>query len=527
MSKILKTPRFKGSGRSRSGCTNCKRRKKKCDEIKPICTGCYRRNLECKYLELERFESADKEDLTALISGVSSKELLGDDCSLLIGSWLDSDLSYMFPLHLETDIDEAVSQMELQVELQVDTLIRFPRDITRRDYKYLKYWVDEILPELSMLPSPTVANYYSNIYLRMALTEPAVLYCLICWGCRAKRGHSLDYQIRSEEYEALMSVIRDELTKMQADLTKKNFFSCFVCYMALVTMEISFGDTRMWSRYFNACFHMANKMPGCLKYLTNECYTEGWVLSQNFAYFDILASQTNENGTFYSISDYIDILSANNNDIAQLQSDPMQGCIRPMILLIGKIVSLLVEYNALKVSSDYLNPNCDRYSIVAEMLEKANNLDNEICFCKPDFTFLNNLTKEELEYHLTLFEAMQISTQLYLRQVIKNLPAVVPEVELLSMNLKEDMHVLIESQRFRKSLAFPMLQLGLCVSSAQDRKEVKEFFERLIKMCGYLSSYQSIWILIQKVWDLNSNGQVYVDWFKISKQMEWKLNLAR
>lgn len=161
------------------------------------------------------------------------------------------------------------------------------------------------------------------------------------------------------------------------------------------------------------------------------------------------------------------------------------------------------------------------------MLEKANNLDNEICFCKPDFTFLNNLTKEELEYHLTLFEAMQISTQLYLRQVIKNLPAVVPEVELLSMNLKEDMHVLIESQRFRKSLAFPMLQLGLCVSSAQDRKEVKEFFERLIKMCGYLSSYQSIWILIQKVWDLNSNGQVYVDWFRISKQMEWKLNLAR
>jgi hypothetical protein len=465
----------------------------------------------------------EEEEVEAAITHVSCISVFGDNYMQIIEPWVSSELSYMFPVNIETNVEDFLPSLDLDVDLSLDTdmMIKLPTPITRRQYQYLEYFFSDLLPDLSLLPQES--NYYSNIYLRMALTEKAALYCIVCWGCRAKKGHSIDYQNRNEEYDSLVSVIREELTQMQSDLTKRNFFACFVCYMILVTMEISFGDTKMWSRYFNACFHMANKMPGCLKYLETECYTEGWVLSQNFAYFDILASQTNENGTFYPITDYVDLFSI---EAPNSRSDPMQGCIRPLILLIGKTVSLLVEYNALKISADY--PGCDRYSVVSEMLEKANNLDNEISFCKPDLASLKYLaTKCELEYHLTLFEAFQISAQLYLRQVIKNLPAVVPEVELLTMNLKEDINVLIEAKHFKKSLAFPMLLLGLCVSSPDDRAEVKRFFEELIKLCGYLSSYQSIWVVIQRVWELNNNGQVYVDWFKISKQLEWKLNLAR
>ncbi|KAJ5279076.1 hypothetical protein N7478_004448 [Penicillium angulare] len=36
-----------GAARSRSGCLSCRRRKKKCDEKKPICTACLRNNLGC------------------------------------------------------------------------------------------------------------------------------------------------------------------------------------------------------------------------------------------------------------------------------------------------------------------------------------------------------------------------------------------------------------------------------------------------------------------------------------------------
>lgn len=511
MHKVTK-PREKKNKRSRSGCVHCKNRKKKCDEIQPICTGCYKRNLECHYTELD--ESDDPiEDQTRSVTHVSCIELLGTKYLTVIDAWSRSELTYVFPLEMDTSLDA----LELDFDLSTDTSIKLPTAITKRQLQYLLFWQSTILPELSVLPD--VSNHFCNIYLRLALSEKAVLYCLICWGCRAQKGHSVDYQVRNEEYDSLMSVIRVELCDMHSDLTKHNFFACFVCYMALVTMEISFGDTRMWARYFNACFQMINKMPGCFKYLT-DCGAEGWIMAQNFAYLDILASQTNENGTFYPIAEYVELLSLNGP-----QSDPMQGCTRPMNLLIGKTISLLVEYNALKVATEY--PHHDRYSVVSEMLEKANNLDNEISFCKPDLSGLILETKGELEYHLTLFETVQIATQLYLRLVIKNLPAVVPEVELLCMNLKDDINVLINAKRFKKSLSFPMLMLGLCVANSSDRADVRMYFEELIKMCGYLSTYQSIWMVIQRVWESNNHGQVYVDWFKISREMEWKLNLAR
>ncbi|WEJ95617.1 hypothetical protein PSN45_003140 [Yamadazyma tenuis] len=37
--------------RSKAGCLSCRRRKKKCDETKPICNACKRLNLECSYVK--------------------------------------------------------------------------------------------------------------------------------------------------------------------------------------------------------------------------------------------------------------------------------------------------------------------------------------------------------------------------------------------------------------------------------------------------------------------------------------------
>ncbi|KAK1470914.1 hypothetical protein CTAM01_16713 [Colletotrichum tamarilloi] len=35
-------------GRSRGGCSNCKRRKRKCDETRPDCRACQRRGIQCE-----------------------------------------------------------------------------------------------------------------------------------------------------------------------------------------------------------------------------------------------------------------------------------------------------------------------------------------------------------------------------------------------------------------------------------------------------------------------------------------------
>lgn len=537
MSSPDKVSKPKKATRSRAGCSNCKKRKKKCDEIKPICTGCYKRNLVCQYGD-DELELVDDQNEDVKITTVPWRDLLNDDAiEQLLTPWQDPELQPLLELrsldfNFEFDLEIKNDNNEIEPLLMLD----FPTEITRKELIYLESFCKQVLPELSVLPQEI--NHYIRLFVPMAMKDRAVLYCLICWGYRIRKSHSADYQARDEEYEKYLKLVNRLLEAKENDLGKFNFVSSVISYLLLVSMEVSFGDTKMWAPLFASCFNLINKMPGGFLYLSKECGLEGVILAECFIYFDVLASQSNENGTFYPLSEYTEVLKGDST----LLHDPFQGCMRPLALQLAKTVTLLVEYNTLRITattpdsstsrfdkfSDSSMGNCDRYSVISEMLEKANNLDNEISFCKPDMGVLKMLrTRDDLENHLTMFEAMQIATQLYLRQVIKNLPPIVPEVEMLTVNLKQDMKFLVEKEIFKKNLAFPMLMLGLCVNTAQDREEVKEFFESLVKMCGYLSSYQRIWMVIQKVWELNNNGQVYVDWFKITNQMGWKLNLAR
>lgn len=72
-----------------------------------------------------------------------------------------------------------------------------------------------------------------------------------------------------------------------------------------------------------------------------------------------------------------------------------------------------------------------------------------------------------------------------------------------------------------------MLLLGISAVTKTDRKEVIQIFKKLIQTCGYLSSYQKLLFVVQKIWDLNETGSLYIDWFQVTKQLGWRLNLGR
>ncbi|KAH7157780.1 fungal-specific transcription factor domain-containing protein [Dactylonectria estremocensis] len=58
--------------RSRTGCFTCRRRKKKCNEEKPICSGCKRNKLECHWpAESSNSPTSQKRDAAAAGSGVN------------------------------------------------------------------------------------------------------------------------------------------------------------------------------------------------------------------------------------------------------------------------------------------------------------------------------------------------------------------------------------------------------------------------------------------------------------------------
>lgn len=571
--------------RSRSGCISCRKRKKKCDEIKPICTGCLNRNVVCEYKQIAsdmygngseiRIEARlnagsvigseivvspeNKQTFPEKINTITNLRTLVGETVMRILENNFSNLNSLFDhtslqskdnettnlgdnatenfpslddlLPIDSDFLNIIFEDQPQyLELFANPTpsipqsldLKLPVPLTFEELGYFEFYCKSILPNLSILPQEF--NYYTKIYIPIAFKEKSVLYTLVAWGCRMRKNINLNFQIENREADNYIVQVNEFIDHNEKTLDREKFITNFVCYMLLVCMEVSFGDTTRWSHYFTCCFNMINKMPGNFRYLLSACSIEGNLLAENFAYFDVLASQSNENGTFYPMADYHDLFSQNNT--TKIVHDPLQGCIRPLILLIGEVVSMLVEYSSLQISLDL--PECDRFDVISKMMKKSEALDKSIRFAKPDLSCLQYLdSSDELESHLTLFEVYQLSSQIYLRQVIRKLPPVVPEIQVLAYNLKEDLKILITTPKLKNSLAFPMLLLGISAVSPGDRKEIIGMFKSLIQSCGYLSSYQKLMFVVQKIWDLNNNGSLYVDWFRVTKQLGWRLNLGR
>lgn len=571
--------------RSRSGCISCRKRKKKCDEIKPICTGCLNRNVVCEYKQIAsdmygngseiRIETRlttgsvigseivvspeNKQTFPEKINTITNLRTLVGETVMRILENNFSNLNSLFDhtslqskdnettnlgdnatenfpslddlLPIDSDFLNIIFEDQPQyLELFANPTpsipqsldLKLPVPLTFEELGYFEFYCKSILPNLSILPQEF--NYYTKIYIPIAFKEKSVLYTLVAWGCRMRKNINLNFQIENREADNYIVQVNEFIDHNEKTLDQEKFITNFVCYMLLVCMEVSFGDTTRWSHYFTCCFNMINKMPGNFRYLLSACSIEGNLLAENFAYFDVLASQSNENGTFYPMADYHDLFSQNNT--TKIVHDPLQGCIRPLILLIGEVVSMLVEYSSLQISLDL--PECDRFDVISKMMKKSEALDKSIRFAKPDLSCLQYLdSSDELESHLTLFEVYQLSSQIYLRQVIRKLPPVVPEIQVLAYNLKEDLKILITTPKLKNSLAFPMLLLGISAVSPGDRKEIIGMFKSLIQSCGYLSSYQKLMFVVQKIWDLNNNGSLYVDWFRVTKQLGWRLNLGR
>ncbi|CAI8504536.1 unnamed protein product [Pichia kudriavzevii] len=561
--------------RSKSGCLNCRKRKKKCDEVKPICTGCLNRNLICEYRSLAFHPFIENKldivtdsnpinnnlpnnilPIDEKITKISNLENLVGETVMRIFDNNNSKLSNLFENQQVQEDLPNLDEFDIQKTKTLDDLlpidsdflniffedqpqyldlfknptpiippsldIKLPVPLTALELSYFEFFCKSILSDLSILPQEF--NYYTKIYIPLAFKEESVLYTLVGWGCRRRKNMNLNYQVENKEADSYIGKVNEIILYHESILDREKFITNFVCYMLLVCMEISFGDTSKWSHYFTCCFNMINKMPGNFRYLVSTCSIEGNLLAENFAYFDVLASQSNENGTFYPMADYYELFNQNNT--TKIVHDPLQGCIRPVILLIGEIVSLLVEHNSLQASLDL--SECDKFEIINKMMTKSDMLDESIKFSKPDLSCLQYLdSSSQLEIHLTLFEVYQIASQIYLRQVIRKLPPIVPEIQVLAYNLKKDLRLLLESLELKNSLAFPMLLLGISSSSADDKKEVTGMFKRLIQVCGYLSSYQKLFIVVQKIWDLNNNGSLYIDWFRVTKQLGWRLNLGR
>ncbi|CAA19070.1 DNA-binding transcription factor [Schizosaccharomyces pombe] len=507
--------------RSRYGCLICRSMRKKCDEVHPQCGRCLKAGKQCIWKQ----PGTERKNKTKWRKAMQNNSIpiqdLADDFELDFPDTLDLTNpdalpvlgeSIVNPISLPVDVASPFLPSECypsKVELPYFPLLSKPNTLLSllndEEISCCEYYCYSVAPITTILPGQP--NFLPQLLLPMALHEESVLYSLVASGYRLKYGNDNSLALQKSK----VFVNRALLTlpeRRSLNLSKSEFVVSLACYILLVYTEIAFADTTEWATYFLNAYNMINKMGGFK--ILKECSSEGKLLAECFAYFDILASQSNLNGTYYSISDYTDVYGV---DELQL-FESLENCIKPLVLIIGDIINLLVESR--RAGFDDLQHTLNIY-------EKSQTIEGKIWSCVPQYEDMksNKLDSEKSE-PLQLFKLYKTTTEMYLRQVISRMPPVSLEMQVLLHKQTQLIDLLLESS-LRNSLSFPMLIAGLNAATDLQRTNFKN---RVNCLCqNYtIGSLKKVWIVVQEIWKMNQNGNICIDWYEVVQKFGWRLN---
>lgn len=381
--------------------------------------------------------------------------------------------------------------------------------------EYMEYYCYFVAPTISVVSNEY--NYFLKVFLPMALRDQSVLYSLIAWGCIFKCSNNFDYSTSKRNGASFLAIIKDALQSKQLDKAE-NFITSLATLIILICIEITTGDTAMWSRYLSNCYNLINRMGGFG--VLKDYSGEGKALAESFAFFDILASQSNENGTYYPVQEYCDIVNLNNTGN---YIDPLLGCTRPLILILGDVINLIVESQNIADLEASPSLSLERLHIFMDKVSKLEKRLFDARMLASDIQILS-LTND-LNYHCEMFDLYKITILLYVKQAIRRFPPNVPEIRLDLYRMNRYLNRLLSSP-LRLGLCFPLLIAGLSSVTVDDRNGIQD--KIMILMQTYESeTIRRIYRVLEEIWRINNTGLVCVDWFEITKKFGWKLNTGR
>ena len=161
---------------------------------------------------------------------------------------------------------------------------------------------------------------------------------------------------------------------------------------------------------------------------------------------------------------------------------------------------------------------------VQDVLMKCRRLDAQIDGAKPEPEDLVNLTDEELEHQLTIFETFQLTAKLFLRQAVLRCSPRHLESQVLTVDLLKCIDILIDTPA-QASLVFPVFMAGIHSITEKDRQKMKARIDRYMQSYA-VTSISRVTTLMERVWELNPNGDAAMDWFKTLEEFEWDLNFC-
>lgn len=425
------------------------------------------------------------------------------------------------------------------------------------------YYVETLSNKISIAPSSqNDSNCYQKVFLPLAHQDKGVLYSILAWACFHLGGN---WKEQGNKYiDIALDHISGNRTNLKnnknGDAFTESSFDRNSSVLKLATLlilcgaEISRGDVKRWSVYLSWCWKVLSSNGGILNF--NQTREENWLIS-NFAYHDLLATSVSNRVTYFPSSQY-DLIFEDLPGFSKGRLNPLLGVCKKLYKIIGEISSLVFESKKIlheyyireniretdseEMSSDNTSTSPDaiedyvletdsqssfhtkRSRLLFSIIERAKNLEHEIDSAKPSTDDLIDLTDDELELQLTVFETFQLVAKLFIRQAVMKINPSSLESQILANDLTKCLDITIGTP-VQASLVFPVFIAGIhCVTRA-DKMMMRNRIEAFIESYG-TTNVDRVKALIEKVWKENPTGSNVVDWFLILKDLDWEVNFA-
>lgn len=561
--KRITSDKFVGTTfRSSTGCWECRRRRRKCDETHPKCNACVKRNSHCVWRNeapyaalrdhkkslkdrnssvlLEKSDFGSLEESAASLALPTSDNLEGkaaDPTSLdsmeiglrsNIEGLAEISASQLAFLELSPDLDVLVSRTE-QFELDLDFHIHLNPSmfvglfLDARGVSFVRHFKNSV--SNSLLVCPSTSNYLCKTFILFAHMDESIGHALASWGAYYVHRH-----YHSDVKHHLNQAIALCAERYPQGLVREShdMLPLFCYHLIMLGFFICAGDVCWWWKSFIQCHDLITRHGGLDKVCVDFCRSNDIkFLISNFFYHDVLLSNAFVHGPLVSSAEYQKVFSADFYD-SSYGIDPLQGCLNPIYLVLCEELEVRAIMKAQRYSIDeMLNGNMDSDELALREfnrmraqhlafceLESAR-IKCKISACVMDTTLPRDVSDREL--HTKVFATFVLVCKLYWILYIKQVLRRSIELQHLLVQLFDHIEELVDTQMV-VILCLPLLTVGAASCTSHDRKRTEKIFGELIAKCP-IENVRRAWVVVQETWRRDD----CLDWAEVCEEWGWEM----
>lgn len=548
--------------KSRYGCDGCRLRRKRCDEVHPICGACLKRNDTCAWSyhlrtkekpttiekvldpKLERHEIEYQESDCKLVEIESQDDFVEENAKAETHHAL---VPYMPINDGDNDNDIECVQRVTALEDAMDDMFKSntlsPRLVfTSAPLKYLDsngclFW-DFYRYKGSAIGCVGIddSNYFFKCYVKVCEGNEAICNLLAAWGGIYLKDNPEDEVVHSyirRGYSLLPPTDAQTLIKCNA---KRFWAMCF--YSVLYTFYVTTGDPNHWWPVFLKLKEIIDLSGGLIKICEDYNYSNDIIfIISLMQYFSCTSSELWINGPIYPLSEFQQVFA--KVDFGNFGVDPVQGAFYTIYWRLAEVATnkILLEKQKSYVEDLYRKASASLFTNeTLNGLYKSAKLDYVECSLlvfdsmmlkinmeKPSISQLLLISDDtEHQLQIDIFETYKKVCKLCCYFHLKRASPLVHEVQVL---LEETLHLVegLRDSKMRVSMIIPLLTCSMAAVTDYDKRRIENCFKHLRDGCA-VYNVDLAWFLAQEIWLRNPEGNKIVDWAQICKEKNWHIN---